>query len=229
MKKKQIITDYDSVIGKYYLVSNVTMSDNNFYLTHYCIELKEKESGEIVYFIFDVNSKKFDNFSTIIFLTLGYYEKMKKTYVNQEFYANRSKYQTFETNKDVNIPFKTKFKCIDVGVELDQYSSFYAIMENPKYGKVRGVFEEDQINKIRNFVPISEYNLCIKRYGSYYGPLVMKKQVTLGMTRSMVREIKGNAKKVNYTEGSYGLHEQWVYGGGTYIYFENDRVTSIQD
>jgi hypothetical protein len=39
---------------------------------------------------------------------------------------------------------------------------------------------------------------------------------------------KLNAESVNTSIGRYGKHEQWVYGGGQYLYFENGVVTSIQ-
>jgi len=54
--------------------------------------------------------------------------------------------------------------------------------------------------------------------------------VAIGMTASQVRASNwGRPEKVNRSSGSYGTHEQWVYGGNNYVYFQNGVVTSIQN
>ena len=51
----------------------------------------------------------------------------------------------------------------------------------------------------------------------------------IGMTENEVYASPwGAPKKKNRTETAYGVREQWVYDEG-YIYFEDGRVTSIQD
>ncbi|WP_180287760.1 hypothetical protein [Janthinobacterium sp. 35] len=50
------------------------------------------------------------------------------------------------------------------------------------------------------------------------------------MTAKQVRASNwGGPESVNRSTGTYGVHEQWVYGGGNYIYLENGVVTSIQN
>lgn len=39
----------------------------------------------------------------------------------------------------------------------------------------------------------------------------------------------GKPNHINRTTAAYGVHEQWVYGGGNYLYFENGRLTAIQN
>ena len=58
--------------------------------------------------------------------------------------------------------------------------------------------------------------------------VINKKQVRIGMTTDMVRYAWGRPERVNRTVGSYGVHEQWVYGR-TYLYFEDGVMTSFQD
>jgi hypothetical protein len=48
------------------------------------------------------------------------------------------------------------------------------------------------------------------------------------MTKAMLIESIGNPDDINRTVGSWGVHEQWIYSR-TYIYLENDIVTSWQD
>jgi len=51
----------------------------------------------------------------------------------------------------------------------------------------------------------------------------------VGMTKDAVLEgAWGSPEKKNITETAAGISEQWVYGNGRYIYFENGIVTAIQ-
>lgn len=54
--------------------------------------------------------------------------------------------------------------------------------------------------------------------------------VKLGMTQAQVRQCGwGEPSDVNRTTDKYGVHEQWVYGSGNYLYFQNGRLTTIQN
>lgn len=54
--------------------------------------------------------------------------------------------------------------------------------------------------------------------------------VRVGMTAKQVLGSNwGRPESVNRTTGSYGTHEQWVYGGRNYLYFENGILRSIQN
>lgn len=54
--------------------------------------------------------------------------------------------------------------------------------------------------------------------------------IKVGMTAEQVRGAKhwGRPERVNSTTGPHGTREQWVYGGGRYVYFQRGTVTSIQ-
>ena len=57
-----------------------------------------------------------------------------------------------------------------------------------------------------------------------------KKGVYIGMDRQQVIESSwGKPIKINRTTNAYSVHEQWVYGSGNYLYFENGLLTSIQN
>jgi hypothetical protein len=53
----------------------------------------------------------------------------------------------------------------------------------------------------------------------------------IGMTTKQVRERTswGEPDDINSTTTAYGTSEQWVYGGGNYLYFTNGRLTAIQN
>ena len=51
----------------------------------------------------------------------------------------------------------------------------------------------------------------------------------IGMTREQaVKTTWGEPEKKNTTTTKYGTHEQWVYAGNRYLYFDNGILTSIQ-
>lgn len=54
--------------------------------------------------------------------------------------------------------------------------------------------------------------------------------VRIGMTQlEVLNSSWGKPNHINKTTGSYGVHEQWVYGGNNYLYFENGILTTIQN
>ena len=72
-------------------------------------------------------------------------------------------------------------------------------------------------------------NNLIKKYGESIANDMLKGYVRIGWTKEMCIEAWGRPKDINKTTGNYGVHEQWVYGGGNYLYFENGKLTTIQN
>ncbi len=68
----------------------------------------------------------------------------------------------------------------------------------------------------------------VKKYGKIIGQRILDHNFWLGMTRDMATESLGKPNDINSTVGSWGRHEQWVYGR-TYLYFENNLLTSYQN
>jgi hypothetical protein len=56
-------------------------------------------------------------------------------------------------------------------------------------------------------------------------------RVQIGMTREQAIAGWGRPRDINRTSGSFGVHEQWVYGeyGSGYLYFEDGILTTIQN
>lgn len=59
--------------------------------------------------------------------------------------------------------------------------------------------------------------------------LIRYSQVRIGMTRTQVEASWGDPEDINRSVGSWGVHEQWVYPNGKYLYFEDGILTSWQD
>lgn len=60
--------------------------------------------------------------------------------------------------------------------------------------------------------------------------LAKKPNARIGMTAKQVREKTnwGKPVDINRTITKYGTNEQWVYEGNQYLYFENGKLTAIQ-
>ena len=53
--------------------------------------------------------------------------------------------------------------------------------------------------------------------------------VRIGMSQEEVLQSSwGRPERVNRSVYSFGTHEQWVYGSGNYLYFEDGKLTSMQ-
>ncbi len=58
--------------------------------------------------------------------------------------------------------------------------------------------------------------------------LAKQKTVAIGMEPRHVELAWGRPRDINRTIGNGYVHEQWVYGGGRYVYIDDGIVTSIQ-
>lgn len=58
--------------------------------------------------------------------------------------------------------------------------------------------------------------------------MVKQRKIKIGMSEQQALLSWGKPERVNKSVGSYGVHEQWVYGRGQYVYMENGKLTSFQ-
>ena len=56
-----------------------------------------------------------------------------------------------------------------------------------------------------------------------------KGTVFIGMTSAQAQESWGEPDDINRTISRAGVREQWVYGMGSYLYFEDGILTTIQN
>lgn len=68
-----------------------------------------------------------------------------------------------------------------------------------------------------------------KKFGADIAQQIIDGRVWIGMTSEMALESVGKPNDINRSVGSWGVHEQWVYGDRVYLYFENGKLTSWQD
>jgi hypothetical protein len=68
------------------------------------------------------------------------------------------------------------------------------------------------------------------KWGKRIIEAVKKEKIFIGMNKEQVVASWGLPQKKNRSAGSWGIHEQWVYGDfGPYVYFENNILKSWQD
>lgn len=69
----------------------------------------------------------------------------------------------------------------------------------------------------------------IAKYGKKYGPVIAHNKVQVGMTKTMCKAAWGEPYEIHTSTSSKKVIEQWIYGGSTYLYFENGKLTTIHD
>ncbi len=228
----------------YFYVNDMTTNEsgNKF------LQLIKKDVGDTLYFHFIDNKKDFYTY----FITVGYFEKIKSLYVGKEFvYIGEGKAEgsVWDANfynikdgekKDFNSG--THFTCIDI--VASNYLPFLEAILRSSDGDFT-VSVECLPSKLNEFRTLAEYKneqiiksrqnnarkaILTKKYGASNAALIMNGQVKIGFTKQMCKEAWGEPDDINTTTNNYGSNEQWVYSlGNSYLYFENGRLTSIQN
>lgn len=72
-------------------------------------------------------------------------------------------------------------------------------------------------------------NDCIAKWGQKMGGYIADGKVVLGMNKEMCIASWGSPIEINRTIIKGLTSEQWVYGWGTYLYFDNGVLSAIQD
>jgi hypothetical protein len=141
------------------------------------------------------------------------------------------------------IPYETKVKVIALStkyyrVEYKNYIGWALkskLMKNDDYQaeklvekKAMAKANADRLKSQNNAIYKRRTDLT-KKYGSQeIAEKIIAKKIWLGMSSAMALESWGNPSDINRSVGSWGVHEQWIYGD-TYLYFENGVLTSWQD
>lgn len=155
--------------------------------------------------------------------------------------------------KCVGVQAKARKRSDDM--DIDKRSPIVLIFDNSQYGKHYCYLEDntgkpyhsfldekkplvcgrfllksyyDNITKIAATDKARRKAVLTKKYGAANAVLILEGKVRLGMTKKMCEEAWGHPYSKNKSIGSWGIHEQWIYGN-SYLYFEGDKLTSIQN
>jgi hypothetical protein len=145
--------------------------------------------------------------------------------------------QKTEKEKD-NISYKfngLQLKYSSIVKSLNQVTDIPKELENQiekiktislEKDKYYSEMQADQTAKIKRERELAE----IKAQNEINGIFGTPKTVVIGMTAEEVLSIGwGKPNDINRTITAYGTREQWVYGNGNYLYFEDGILTSIQN
>ena len=219
-------TPYESVAGKYFTIQNIYTQKDNIFGMEYCLLLKEINANDSLYcYLHHLDFPIASGIDNL--LILGYYEKLKQLYIGKSFRI--SKDDEFEQMNKEKIKLKSGsiFKCKDVAVDLGEYNNLYLILKNQNNTEIKATILDN--GKIYGMTDNNRYNYLVKRYGNSNADLIISGKVKVGMSKQAAKESWGEPDDINTTTGSYGTHEQWVYGNGNYLYFENGKLTAIQN
>ena len=110
-------------------------------------------------------------------------------------------------------------------IQLDNMilaTDYYAQKEAMRLAEQQKQIEDQQAKQERKL------NL-IKKFGKERAEQIFQHKVQIGMTADMCREAWGEPDNINRTTGSWGVHEQWCYDWGGYLYIENGKLAAIQN
>ena len=156
--------------------------------------------------------------------------------------------ETFWTCVDIQVKMRKSDDDMRIS---DIRSPLVLVVENPEYGKCFCYFEDRFGNHFKSYLEggkpqvcgifqtksdfekdkVAKQKRCVeltKKYGAKNAKDIIDGVIRTGMTKQMVRESWGTPDKINRTLTSYGSSEQWIYGS-SYIYFDGNRLTAIQD
>ena len=131
----------------------------------------------------------------------------------------------YKTNKDIFNP--------NLFISSNEYDKLKLLEEEKRKEKEKKLIEEErkrlENNRLIQIQSEKKKQSLIKLYGKTQAELILKGYVRIGMSKQMCIESWGEPKNINKTTGNYGIHEQWVYENDSYLYFENGKLTTIQN
>lgn len=137
-----------------------------------------------------------------------------------------------------SIPIKklSPYKIKNIGVGTDN-EPVKIILENPEGNDFfYTVFlSRTNTSKISMARPFNDYFYLSNPRDQYPNlsqanwNMITKGKVKIGWDKKLCKLSWGEPKDINITKGTFGTHEQWVYPGDSYLYFENGKLTAIQE
>ena len=124
---------------------------------------------------------------------------------------------------------------------FDEYQNYYLGYQTYKQNrieeeKLEKIAQEEQYERekleqeeIWKREQAEKYARLTKKYGKNIAKDIIEGYVRIGWTKEMCIESWGEPNEINKTTNKYSVSEQWVYGSGSYLYFDNGRLSTIQN
>lgn len=88
---------------------------------------------------------------------------------------------------------------------------------------------EDEDNHFIDYYKFSDPEKAFPRIPKSDWNLIRLGRIRIGMSKDACKLSWGEPDDINTSRGSWGVHEQWVYPKNRYVYFENGKLSAIQD
>lgn len=139
------------------------------------------------------------------------------------------KNDTIYFNKDFGIYF-TAAKNLNSELTNNIQAKIDKIKEE-EYRKEQLKLQEFQREKEKKLVKLKQelYQKTKELYGERCAKAILEKKIYIGMPSDAVKLSWGKPIDINRTISKYGTREQWVYGNGRYLYFDDGILEAIQD
>ena len=169
-------------------------------------------------------------------------DSLKKVNVEIQHELEGYKYSPAKVLADIKQNYE-KQQYSQIKTNLDLFQKYHP--ESPEYESAKSIYtqsvkdqeiarkkaeaeaakaEKERIAKMAPVKRIMEKYVCSEDVAR----MILRKKVQIGMTAEQCRAAWGEPDDINRTVGSFGTHEQWVYGS-SYLYFEDGVMTSLQD
>lgn len=224
-------SSYNDLQGKYFLVLDVIEHPESltfsFYKNNFFLKLEEKESKDVVYYLY--NS---ENDFSFPFITIKYFLKIKSDNIGNKFVLRGKNWES-PTNSIIDIKSGNPVKnfssggiwtCIDVSID-ERDSNISLVLENTSKEQILL-----EVNTSRNNDFVFNYEqaeLYKKKFGSEKWAKIVDGKVSIGMTKEMCEVSWGKPQYINKTITANNSSEQWVYSDN-YLYFDKGILTAMQ-
>lgn len=213
-------SNYEELQSKVFEVLDVQDDPTSLISDYAFLKLKFKDSEEVVYFRY---SKKYSH--SFPFTVMGYYNKMKEMFVNNDVLIRdfknpeAQKRIDIDTGEILEIVTDKFYKCIDI--TMDQKTFTLSLMlKTEKENKFLFALG-NRMNKIPRIILKEDAEKYKKKFGDFFWDAILKEVIKVGFTEEMTILSWGEPEEIN--RSTYG--DQWVYSG-QYLYFENGLVKS---
>ncbi|MDE6174882.1 MAG: hypothetical protein K2F88_04885 [Duncaniella sp.] len=203
------VTPATAGVGKYYDVLKVWTK-----MTRCCILLREKESGDEIYYN--------PNVYRYCMTCLGFYEKLKR-HIGQKFLSLSKKVET-ESGDTMRPAEGAEFRCVDIGLKMNSMGAFL-IMESTDGIRVEANPMDDEVYE---FVSENRISMLEKQYGTDFGRQIAFRKVSPGMTKEMVITAWGEPYRKSEFQTNDKLTESWSFSDNRYVEIQDGKVTNVR-
>lgn len=110
---------------------------------------------------------------------------------------------------------------------VDNQGQKHSIMEN--LSLTNALTLEDEDNLFIDHYKFSDPEKAFPRIPKSDWNLIRQGRIQIGMSKDACKLSWGEPDDINTSRGRWGVHEQWVYPRHKYVYFENGKLTAIQE